>query len=106
MTSTEIEQASVVVSGNIAEKFYLDKYNELSSQNIAELSQSKEVEKSIKEKYGIGARIDEDGTVTYEKDGKEEHITLSVDRLASLVATQYSTKETAKAIEYSDEAID
>ena len=106
MTEEEIQQASTVVTGNIVESYYSEKYNALISQDMEQLVQSNEVRQAIKEKYGSTARIDENGKVTYEKDGGDVSVTLDVDRIAALVATNYSTKETAKAIEHSDEAID
>lgn len=109
MSAEQIQQSSVLVDGDVSGKFYEEKMNDLESQLSTgvsgNLKDNQDVQKAIKQTYGESATIDNDGKVTYQKDGENKEITLTKDQIKSMIATQYATEKTATAIEFSDDAI-
>ena len=105
ISAEQIQQSSNIVDGELSGQLYEEKMNELKNLDTKDLSKNSEVQAAIREKYGASATIDKDGKVTYHDGTENKEITLNADEIKSIVATQYATKETAKAIEYSDDAI-
>lgn len=110
MTAEQIQQSAVLVDGETSERFYNEKKNELDKQveedsgrDIKDLSKDDKAKAAIEQQYGLGAYMDKKGNV-YDKKG-EKIDKLTSDELIAMMSTQYATEQTAKAIEYSDEAI-
>ena len=106
MTSEQIKQSSVLVDEDVSGGFYEKRLSELAGKDMKDLANDADIQSVIRETYGDSAKLDKNsGKVTYVKDGVNNEVTLSVDEVKRMVATSYATKESAKAIEYSDDAI-
>lgn len=109
MTAEQIQQSSVLVDGDLSKQYYDEKMSEMENLTTDDsdsgLDSNEEVKAAIKETYGEGAKIDNYGNVTYQKDGQNAEITLTKDQIKSMVATRYATQKSANAIESTDQAI-
>ena len=112
MTADQIQQSSVVVDGDISGQYYEEMMDKIGDEDFTgkDLNDYNGeyktlMENAIKQQYGSTAKLGEDGTVSYEKDGKTVEIELDNDQIKRMIATQYATEQTATAIEFSDEAI-
>lgn len=112
MTAEQIQQSAVAVDGDIAGEYYDEMYSKLEGQDFTgkdlndyDGEYKDELVAAVKQQYGDTAKLGEDGTVSYEKDGETVEVELDNDQIKRMIATQYATQQTAAAIEYSDEAI-
>ena len=108
MSEEEITRSNNLVSGDVAEEFYQDKLNTLEGINLKDQIKNNgeykdDIENAIKKEYGDDATIDKDGKVVNKKG--ETLDTLDTDEVKRLIATQYATESSARAIEASDDAI-
>jgi hypothetical protein len=72
MTAEQIQQSSVLVDGELSKQYYDEKMAELENVTTGKgsgLENNAEVKAAIEETYGVGAKIDNHGKVTYQKDG-------------------------------------
>lgn len=107
MSAEQIQQSSNIVDGELAGQLYEEKMKELENVDVMSknVEDNAEVQAAIREQYGASAKLGKNGKVTYHDGTENKEITLTSDEIKSMMATQYATKETAKAIEYSDDAI-
>ena len=107
MSAEQIRQSSNIVDGELSGQLYEEKMKQLENIDVMSknVEDNAEVQAAIKEQYGASAKLGKNGKVTYHDGTENKEITLTADEIKSMVATQYATKGTAKAIEYSDEAI-
>ena len=106
-STDEIAHNSNIVDGEMSQKFYETKIKELEGYtDTKHINDSEEVRNAIKAQYGETATIDDSGKVTYMKDGKSDSVTLTVEEIKSIVATQYATEQTKLAYENSKGIID
>lgn len=110
MSAEQIQQSSVLVDGDVSGKFYEEEEKKLKEQvekdsdkDIKDLSEDENAKKAIESKYGVGATMNKKGEVFDTTGEKVDELTS--DELISIMATQYATKKTATAIEFSDDAI-
>ena len=110
MSEEQIRQSRNLVDGEVSKEFYDEKMAELDKTlkddtNMKYFNDNQDVNDAVEATYGKGAYLDDSGVVHYKKDGVDVTATLTRDEIKSMVATQYATKKTTKAIEVSDEAI-
>lgn len=105
MSDEQINQASQIVDDDVAGRLYEEKLKEFEGMSDKDLAKSDAALAAVKKQYGSSATIDKNGKVTYQKDGKDETITLNSDQIKSMIATQYATEKSAEAIEMAPAAI-
>ena len=107
MSAEQIRQSSNIVDGELSGQLYEEKMKQLENVDVMDknIEDNAEVQAALREQYGASAKLGKNGKVTYHDGTENKEITLTADEIKSMVATQYATKETAKAIEYSDDVI-
>lgn len=109
MTDEQIQQSTNIVDGDLTEKLYNSKMEELTNlQDEADSGDDQyngyreDIEKAIKQKYGSSAKLGDDGEITYVgEDGDTKTVTLDDEEMKNMIATQYATEGAKNAIENS-----
>jgi hypothetical protein len=86
MSEEEIRRSSNVVDGDLAGQFYEEEIERINSElglngdtDMKYFNDKDEVNKAIEATYGPGAKLDDSGKVTYQKDGENKEVTLTQD---------------------------
>ena len=112
MTDKQIKQSRNLVDDETAKMYYEEMMGKIKDEDFT----GKDLNdydgeyrdllvQAVKDKYGSTAKLGEDGTVSYEKEGVTVEVDLDNDQIRDMIATQYATKQSAYAIEQSDEII-